>query len=62
MKYEAPKLTDYGNVAELTAATDNRNVGDALIQSGQTLGIQNSTGRCQTGFQDIGGICVPIAG
>ena len=60
MDYTRPTIVDYGDVAQLTAAQDSRNSGDFLVQAGQTLGIENSTGRCQTGFQDVGGICVPL--
>ena len=47
-------------MAQLTAAQDYRNIGDNLVKGGQTLGLDNSTGNCQTGFQDVGGICVPL--
>jgi hypothetical protein len=60
MTYTTPAIADYGDVAQLTAALQNRDVGDFLIQAGQTLGNQNSTGMCQTGFQNVGGICTPI--
>jgi hypothetical protein len=60
MDYTRPTIVDYGDVTELTAAQNYRNKGDILVQTGQELGIQNSTGRCQTGFQDVGGICVPL--
>jgi len=60
MNYISPAIVDYGDVAQLTAAVDNRDVGDFLVQSGQTLGNQNSTGQCKTGFQNVGGICVPL--
>ena len=59
MKYTAPAIVDYGDVAELTAAMQNMNIGDYLVQAGQTLGNQNSTGSCQTGFE--GPNCDPIA-
>jgi len=60
MNYTAPAIADYGDVAQLTAAADNRDVGDFLVQSGQTLGMQNSTGQCKTGFENVAGICVPL--
>jgi hypothetical protein len=60
MEYTTPTIVDYGDVAQLTADLNFRNVGDFLVKSGQTLGVQNSTGQCQTGFQDVGGICVPL--
>jgi hypothetical protein len=60
MDYTRPTIVDYGDVAELTAAQNYRNIGDNLVQGGQTLGVQNSTGQCQTGFQDVGGVCVPL--
>ncbi len=60
MDYVAPTIADYGDVAQLTAAMQNRDIGDYLIQAGQTLGNQNSTGLCQTGYQDTGSGCVPI--
>jgi len=60
VNYTSPAIVDYGDVAQLTAAIDNRDVGDFLVQSGQTLGVQNSTGQCKTGFTNVGGICVPL--
>jgi hypothetical protein len=60
MEYTKPTIVDYGDVAELTASQDYRDIGDNLVQGGQTLGLQNSTGQCQTGFQNVGGICVPL--
>jgi hypothetical protein len=60
MDYTRPTIVDYGDVAELTASQNYRDVGDFLVQNGQTLGVQNSTGQCQTGFQNVGGICVPL--
>ena len=60
MTYTTPTIVDYGDVTQITAALQNRNTGDFLIQAGQTLGNQNSTGMCQTGFQQVGQTCVPI--
>lgn len=60
MEYASPTIVDYGDVAELTASQDYRDIGDNLVKGGQTLGLQNSTGQCQTGFQNVGGICVPL--
>jgi hypothetical protein len=60
MDYTRPTIVDYGDVTELTAAQNYRNIGDALVQSGQELGVQNSTGRCQTGTVIVGGICTPL--
>ena len=60
MDYTTPTIRDYGDVAQLTAAQNYRDIGDNLVQGGQTLGLQNSTGQCQTGFQNVGGICVPL--
>ncbi len=61
MHYTTPTISDYGDVAQLTAAQQNRNSADQIIGVGQTLGNQNSTGQCQTGFEVVGGICTPIA-
>lgn len=60
MEYTTPTIVDYGDVAQVTADLNSRDKGDFLIQAGQTLGVQNSTGQCQTGFQNVGGICVPL--
>ena len=60
MEYTTPSVVDYGTVEALTASQNYRDVGDNLVQGGQTLGIQNSTGQCQTGFENVGGICVPL--
>jgi hypothetical protein len=60
MDYTRPKIVDYGDVAQLTAAQNYRDIGDNLVKGGQTLGLGNSTGQCQTGFQNVGGICVPL--
>lgn len=60
MEYMKPVVVDYGTVGELTASQNYAQIGDNLVQGGQTLGIQNSTGACQTGFQDVGGVCVPL--
>jgi hypothetical protein len=60
VNYTSPAIVDYGDVAQLTAAMNNFDSGDFLIQSGQTLGVQNSTGKCQTGFKNVGGVCVPL--
>jgi hypothetical protein len=61
MDYVTPAIADYGDVAQLTADQQNRNSADQIIGTGETLGNLNSTGTCQTGFEVVGGICVPIA-
>ena len=60
MQYTKPTIADYGDVAQLTADDQNRQQADRLIGVGETLGNQNSTGICKTGFEVVGGICVPI--
>ncbi len=60
MDYTAPTIADYGGVAQLTADQQNRSQADQLIGTGETLGNQNSTGLCQTGFEVVGGICQRI--
>ena len=60
MKYVSPSVVDYGGVAELTACQNYRDIADTCISAGETLGLQNSSGQCQTGYQNVGGICVPL--
>ena len=60
MNYTTPTIADYGDVAQLTADQQNRNAADQIIGVGEVLGNLNSTGQCQTGFEVVGGICVPI--
>lgn len=60
MKYISPTVVDYGDVAQLTACQNSLNIADACIANGQPLGIQNSSGVCPTGTQDVGGVCVPL--
>jgi hypothetical protein len=59
--YTAPKIVDYGDIAQITAAQQNRSQADMTIPAGATLGNGNSSGICKTGFENVGGICVPIA-
>jgi hypothetical protein len=60
MDYTRPTIVDYGDVAQLTAQLNFKDIGDANFQTGETLGIQNSTGQCNTGQQNVGGVCVPL--
>lgn len=57
--YSAPKLTEYGDVADLTAIFGSENVGDVLVNpSGQV--VQTGLGSidaCPTQNPGPGGVC-----
>jgi hypothetical protein len=60
MEYTTPKIVDYGDVAQLTAAQDFLNLLDDNAKAGQLAGLDNTSGPCPILNNLVNGVCTPI--